>query len=79
MGYIKNAVITFGKAQISAWIASFVDFAVTIILAQFAELWYGYSTFIGALMGGITNCIINYNGHPYAKKNGVRFSFKMSF
>ena len=22
---------------------------------------------------------INYNGHPYAKKNGVRFSFKMSF
>lgn len=66
MGYIKNAVITFGKAQISAWIASFVDFAVTIILAQFAELWYGYSTFIGALMGGITNCIINYKWvfHP---------------
>lgn len=66
MGYIKNAVITFGKAQISAWIASFVDFAVTINLAQFAELWYGYSTFIGALMGGITNCIINYNWvfHP---------------
>lgn len=66
MGYIKNAVITFGKAQISAWIASFVDFAVTIILAQFAELWYGYSTFIGTLMGGITNCIINYKWvfHP---------------
>ena len=66
MGYIRNAVITFGKAQISAWIASFVDFAVTIILAQFAELWYGYSTFIGALMGGITNCIINYKWvfHP---------------
>lgn len=63
---MKNAVITFGKAQISAWIASFVDFAVTIILAQFAELWYGYSTFIGALMGGVTNCIINYKWvfHP---------------
>ena len=63
---MKNAVITFGKAQISAWIASFIDFAVTIILAQYAELWYGYSTFIGAFMGGITNCIINYKWvfHP---------------
>lgn len=63
---MKNAVITFGKAQISAWIASFIDFAVTIILAQYAELWYSYSTFIGAFMGGITNCIINYKWvfHP---------------
>ena len=63
---MKNAVITFGKAQISAWIASVVDFAVTIGLAQYAELWYGYSTFIGAFMGGITNCIINYKWvfHP---------------
>ena len=63
---MKNAVITFGKAQISAWIASVVDFAATIILAQYAELWYGYSTFIGAFMGGITNCIINYKWvfHP---------------
>lgn len=24
------------------------------------RLWYGYSTFIGALNGGIANCLINY-------------------
>lgn len=66
MDYIKNAVITFGKAQISAWIASFVDFAVTIILVQFAELWYDCSTFVGALIGGITNYVVNYKWvfHP---------------
>ena len=66
MGHVKHAVITFGKAQVSASIASVVDFAVTIILAQLVGLWYGYSTFIGALIGGIVNCIINYKWvfHP---------------
>ena len=53
-------VITFCKAQCSAWIASAIDFGTTIILAHVFGLWYGYSTFIGALNGGIANCLINY-------------------
>lgn len=60
MGYLKNAVITFGKAQVSAWIASIVDFSITVGLSQLLNLWYGYCTFTGALMGGIINCLINY-------------------
>lgn len=60
MGNVRNAILTFSKAQCSAWIASAVDFAVTIILAEMAGLWYAYATFIGAISGGITNCCINY-------------------
>lgn len=61
MGNLKHAIITFGKAQCSAWIASAVDFGVSILLAEVFHLWYGYATTIGAFSGGIVNCIINYN------------------
>ena len=66
MGYLKNAMVTFGKAQVSAWIASIVDFSITVGLSQLVNLWYGYCTFTGALMGGIINCLINYKWvfHP---------------
>lgn len=80
MGYIKNAIVTFGKAQISAWIASLVDFVSTIGLTHFANLWYGYSTFSGAMLGGVVNCIINYKWvfHPDAiKKKDVAARYMM--
>ena len=66
MGYLKNAMVTFGKAQVSAWIASIVDFSITVGLSQLLHLWYGYCTFTGALMGGVINCLINYKWvfHP---------------
>lgn len=59
-------MVTFGKAQVSAWIASIVDFSITVGLSQLFNLWYGYCTFTGALMGGIINCLINYKWvfHP---------------
>lgn len=60
MGNLKNNAIKFGKAQCSAWVASAVDFSITILLAQFCGIWYAYATFIGAVSGGITNCAINY-------------------
>ena len=60
MGNIKRALITFTKAQCSAWIASTIDFLVTIFLSSFCNMWYAYATFLGALSGGIVNCIINY-------------------
>lgn len=60
MGTLKNSVITFCKAQCSAWIASAVDFSITILLAEVCGLWYAYATFIGAVSGGVTNCAINY-------------------
>lgn len=70
MGNVRSAILTFSKAQCSAWMASAVDFAVTIILAEMLGVWYAYATFIGAISGGITNCCINYRWvfHAYGLK-----------
>ena len=50
----------FCKAQLSAWLASGVDFLVTISLVKLGGLFYLYATFIGSVVGGITNCMVNY-------------------
>lgn len=60
MSDIKRSLITFAKAQGSAIVATVVDFAVTIVLADWCGMYYFYATAIGAVCGGVTNCIINY-------------------
>lgn len=78
MGNLKTAVLTFSKAQVSAWIASAVDFSITLIIAKVFGVWYGIATFIGALSGGITNCIINYQWVFHAKgqkKTNVAYKY----
>lgn len=60
MANLKHALLTFSLAQVSSWIASAVDFSLTIVLAKVCGLWYAYATTLGALAGGIINCIINY-------------------
>jgi putative flippase GtrA len=70
MDNIKKAILTFSKAQVSAWIATCFDYAATIVLTEIAGLWYVYATFIGALSGGIINCIINYKW--VFKKHGTK-------
>ncbi len=56
----RRAVWTFFKAQLSAQLASLVDFAVTISLAKFFSVFYLYATFIGSVLGGAVNCVVNY-------------------
>ncbi len=73
MGSIKHAVITFCKAQLSAQIATVVDFTVTALLAEVFGLWYLIATFLGALGGGIVNCIVNYHWVFHAKTLKKRF------
>ena len=70
MGDIKNGIITFSKAQCSAWIATAIDFGVTLLLSKLCGLWYGYATFAGALSGGCANCVINYRWvfHAFGEK-----------
>lgn len=48
------------KAQISAQMASLVDFGVTILLVKLLSMFYLYATFLGSVVGGIVNCVINY-------------------
>ncbi|MBQ9672420.1 MAG: GtrA family protein [Prevotella sp.] len=60
MGKVGREIWTFCKAQLTAQIATLIDFAVTIVLAECAGLWYVWSSFLGALTGGLTNCTMNY-------------------
>lgn len=56
----RYAVWVFMKAQISAQMASLVDFGVTILLVKLLSMFYLYATFLGSVVGGIVNCVINY-------------------
>ena len=56
----KGGIFTFLRAQLSSQLASFIDFLVTIVLANVFNLFYVYATFTGSICGGITNCIVNY-------------------
>ncbi len=56
-GRIK-LLMEFCKAQVSAFVATIVDFAVTFVLFfWFSEMW---STLFGAISGGVVNCVVNH-------------------
>lgn len=68
----------FLKAQLSAQLASLADFVVTILLVKFLSVYYLYATFLGAVAGGIVNCVINYKWVFHAadcKKKDVAFKY----
>lgn len=48
------------KSLFSAQIASAVDFGLTILLSSVIGMYYVIATAIGALMGGVVNCTMNY-------------------
>lgn len=53
-------MLTFGKAETSAIVASAVDFSLSFFLVQAVGTWYALASFFGALAGGIINCYVNY-------------------
>lgn len=55
-----HQLLMFAKAQLSAQVASLVDFVVTVLLVKCFALFYLYATFIGSVAGGMVNCAINY-------------------
>lgn len=56
----RREVVTFCKAQLSAQIATVVDFLATIVWVKLFGVYYLYATFLGSLLGGLVNCVINY-------------------
>lgn len=48
------------KAFCTAQIASFVDFVTTVLLTSVFGVYYVVSTTIGAVTGGVINCVMNY-------------------
>ena len=51
--------LMFIRAQLSAQVATFVDFLLSITLNQLG-VYYVYASFIGSVTGGLVNCAINY-------------------
>ena len=60
MGRLTKEMLTFGKAETSAIVASAVDFSLSFFLVQAVGTWYALASFFGALAGGIINCYVNY-------------------
>ena len=60
MGRLTKEILTFGKAETSAIVASAVDFSLSFLLVQAVGTWYAQASFFGALAGGIINCYVNY-------------------
>lgn len=57
---ILKEMRTFSKAQTSACIATAADYGSRLILDKIINLTYVQATFLGALVGGLVNCCINY-------------------
>lgn len=50
----------FLKALCTAQFASIVDFVVTVLLSSVFGVYYVAATALGAIAGGVSNCIFNY-------------------
>jgi putative flippase GtrA len=57
----KNFILTFSKAQLSSFVSTINDFLITWALTSLMGFWYVLSSFTGAIIGGITNFMINRN------------------
>lgn len=78
MGGVKKSILTFSKAQVSSCVATFFDYSMTIVLAELCGVFYGIATFLGAVTGGVVNCMINYKwvfGKCGAKKRSIAMKY----
>lgn len=48
------------KAFASAQVCTFIDFLVTVLLSSVFGVYYVVATALGAVSGGVSNCIVNY-------------------
>jgi len=61
--------VTFFRYNIVAGIATTVDFAILVLFTEVFGLWYMFSTFIGAVAGGVTAFIFQRNW-AFMKRDG---------
>lgn len=59
MGTIQREFFMFCKAEMSASVASVVDFGLAVGLNVTGLLTYGYANIIGVVSGGLTNFMLN--------------------
>ena len=56
-----SIAVQFCKAQASSLLATVADFGVTAFCIHCFGIYYVWATFIGAISGGVTNCLVNYS------------------
>ena len=56
----RHSLFMFLRAQLSAQFATLADFILTYVCFQWLGIYYVIATSIGAITGGIINCVINY-------------------
>ena len=56
----RHQLFVFLRAQLSAQFATLADFILTYVCFQWLGIYYVMATSIGAITGGIVNCVINY-------------------
>lgn len=56
---ILPEILTFARAQLSAFVGGIVDFIVMILLTEFAGVFYAYSIIVGGIVGAGVNFSIN--------------------
>ena len=56
----RHSLFMFLRAQLSAQFATLADFILTYVCFQWLGIYYVMATSIGAITGGIVNCVINY-------------------
>ena len=56
----RHSLFMFLRAQLSAQFATLTDFILTYVCFEWLGIYYVLATSIGAITGGITNCVINY-------------------
>jgi putative flippase GtrA len=69
LNQIKHEIWLISKAEMSASVASIIDFGLSIGLTEEKVLPYIWANLIGVISGGITNCCLNYR---YVFKNTRR-------
>ena len=78
MGKVKNELMTFAKAELTASAASIVDFGLAFFLSDIVGIYYGLANALGVMSGGITNCSLNYRyvfGDSHRKKKSVAWRY----
>ena len=58
--HTDSTVVTFIRSSMSSQVCAWLDFIVSFIMFAWVGFKPVYSTAIGALSGGIANCIVNY-------------------
>lgn len=69
----RKGLFTFLRAQCSSQVSSWVDFLVSILCVNIFNWYYGLSTFLGNISGGLVNCYINYKWTFKAEGQSIKY------